>query len=56
VLVSASDELAGRRHALGLGAFDFLRKPLELSKLHEAAARAVDAKAERRAARQSKVA
>jgi CheY-like chemotaxis protein len=47
VLVSASTELESRRHALGLGAFDFLRKPLELRKLHEAALRAVAAHAQR---------
>lgn len=56
VLVSASTELESRRHALGLGAFDFLRKPLELSKLHDSAARAVGALAQRRVARQSQVA
>jgi CheY-like chemotaxis protein len=47
VLVSASNELESRRQALSLGAFDFLRKPLELRKLHEAALRAVAAHAQR---------
>jgi DNA-binding NtrC family response regulator len=56
VLVSASTELESRRYALGLGAFDFLRKPLELGKLHDAAGRAVQAHAERVAAGRVKVA
>jgi DNA-binding NtrC family response regulator len=56
VLVSASTELEGRRHALELGAFDFLRKPLELRKLHEATLRAVAANAQRLAAVNVKVA
>jgi DNA-binding NtrC family response regulator len=56
VLVSASTELESRRHALGLGAFDFLRKPLELRKLHEATSRAVAAHAERLARADVKVA
>jgi CheY-like chemotaxis protein len=56
VLVSASTELEGRRQALGLGAFDFLRKPLELRKLHEAAFRAVAAHAQRLATPDVKVA
>ena len=56
VLVSASTELEGRRHALALGAFDFLRKPLELRKLHEAALRAVAANAQRLATADAKVA
>jgi CheY-like chemotaxis protein len=56
VLVSASTELEGRRQALGLGAFDFLRKPLELRKLHEAAFRAAAAHAQRLATPDVKVA
>ena len=42
VLISGSDEVASKEMALELGAFDFLRKPLDLGQLRDSAARAVE--------------
>jgi len=42
VLISGSDEVASKKMAVELGAFDFLRKPLDLKQLRESAVRAVE--------------
>ena len=48
VLMSASDELADRRAAGPLGAFDFLSKPINTAELISAITRAVGRQADRK--------
>jgi DNA-binding NtrC family response regulator len=42
VLISGSLEIQGKEEAIRLGAFDFLRKPFDLSELRQIALRAVN--------------
>ncbi len=42
ILISGSDEVASREMAVELGAFDFLRKPLDVKYLRETALRALE--------------
>jgi len=42
VLISGSDEVASRQMAVELGAFDFLRKPLDMKQLRDSAVRALE--------------
>ncbi|HXK19983.1 MAG TPA: response regulator [Polyangiaceae bacterium] len=42
VIISGSDEVASKQMALDLGAFDFLRKPLDVKQLRDSAVSALD--------------
>jgi DNA-binding NtrC family response regulator len=46
VLISGSLEVQGKQEAIRLGAFDFLKKPFDLSELRRIALRAVEARRE----------